>query len=111
MPRTLALGGGVEHQTAGRSDSQGISLGKGGGSDRECGSWVASLGRAGWKPSVAPGAEVEASWNLVLFPLREKFPLSINFKGRQPWGEPVSMGMLAQEVSWEAPSPTPPPAS
>lgn len=70
---------------------------------------MASLGRAGWKPSVAPGAEVEASWNLVLFPLREKFPLSINFKGRQPWGEPVSMGMLAQEVSWEAPSPTPPP--
>lgn len=43
------------------------------------GSWVASLGRAGWRPNVALGAEEEASWDL-LCSASESFPQALILK-------------------------------
>lgn len=78
----------MQHQIAGSSDSEGVSLGKVESSDQGCrtkdvgdGAWLEwelrwlPLGRVGQKPSMAPGAEEEGSWDLdLLLPQREVFP-------------------------------------
>lgn len=113
MPRELwvlaegrgRVGGVGAHQTAKSSNSEAVSLGKGGPSDHGCGSW--SLARVG--PGLASNRESRMETQgghrgrgRGLLEPGELF-LSIHLKGTQSWGELLSARGLVQEVSGDAP--------
>lgn len=98
----MGVHGKVDHRIAGSSNSEGVSLGKGESSGHGCRSWNlagAGAGAASTRQSWPQGTKRRAPRTCCV----RQFSQSINFKGIQSWGEPLSTRGLAQEVSCEAP--------
>lgn len=101
LPRALEVGWSIRLQGAQTHREEAW-----GGEDTQAvpGSWVASLGRAGWRPSVALGAEEEAFWDLFCS-ASESFPQALILKafslgenlslwGGCLWESPVKLPLL-----------------